>query len=272
MASVWAQHQQFGDVCADGSDVYPGFPAGSDSHQFGWDVGVTFSSLEELAEALDPSGPTGRARATSRILSRDVFPDGPRVGLTRGSVTRLAILCHGAPGRLFVNGAAEVAVGDSPSSGDDPLDASTACRSDHDLLHRIGLATSQSAWIFLMGCNCARGSEGETLLIALSQVWPGRTVVGYTSYGYRDPRTSTRAGSGACVLPGMRDTASVAGAGETLAAPWASAASPSAIQARDGRIINRVLWNPGVHHEPGPVTMIGPPRSSPRSRGTLGLA
>jgi hypothetical protein len=76
------------------------------------------------------------------------------------------------------------------------------------------------------------------LLEALSSVWPGRRVVGFSTIGYRHPGIMKRRGE-ACELPGMRDTDAPAYIyanphqfdvlwSDLAKMPWASEKSPHA--------------------------------------------
>jgi hypothetical protein len=75
----------------------------------------------------------------------------------------------------------------------------------HGDLHTIGLATREGSTILLMGCLAGQGESGTRLLMALSAVWPGRQVVGFSTAGYRHPGAMKKRGEN-CIYPGMRDT------------------------------------------------------------------
>ena len=91
-----------------------------------------------------------------------------------------------------------------------------------------------------------QGDAGTRLLVALSRVWPGRRVVGFSTVGYRHPGEMGRRGE-ACELPGMRDTDAPAYIfadrlrfdrqwSDFEAMPWASESSPHAKIVVDGRV------------------------------------
>lgn len=242
--TVWASSRDVpGVVCSDarlggldpesrvpsrrhvGDGLPPLYPGGivddrpGGSGQGGWDRGISFSSLEDLA----------------RALSGHPF--------TAGSVSRLAINVHGLSGLLLVDG-----------DGREGLTADNCYRPPfRTSVDKIGLATRRDAVILFMGCLAGQGPEGTRLLKQLSKSWPGRQVVAFTTVGFAPAGMMHRAGAG-CTEPGMRDTdVEYAGFGpgandpttrrlgemwpNLQAMPWASERSPHAKIALRGLIV-----------------------------------
>ena len=199
--------------------------------QAGWDIGVNFRSLTDLASQLQTlKVPVAQGKTELRPIKR-------------GEITKLAIHTHGVQGEVLVNG-----------SGSPALTAKNV-RQFHPLLHKIGLTTSdnpQSPTVILFaGCLAGAGPSGTELLISLSRVWPHRKVVGFASLGYAAGGEMKRPGE-ACTEPGMRDTGALfqgeadklAGKhwGDLKAWPWATATSKTAKVALDGKIIFGSQW------------------------------
>jgi hypothetical protein len=155
--------------------------------QAGWDVAVKFSTLDELAKKLSDGLPMPGQFCGKRFA--DCEP------IARGEISRLAIMAHGDHGgSVAVNGKNNptVLTADNVSSF-------------HNSLHTIGLYTRDKSIILLTSCIAGQGEAGTRLLKALSAVWPGRWVVGFSTLGYRHPGAMKRVGE-PCELPGMRDT------------------------------------------------------------------
>jgi hypothetical protein len=234
--AIWANAPDVpGAVCADarlrGRNGGPAYPAGETYGQGGWDMGIQFSSLADLARKLFGS-PVNTPSHLCGNWVRDCAP------IRRGQVTRLAINAHGLAGQVFVNG----------RSG--PALTSESVSASHGDLHNIGLSTSESAVILLMGCLAGQGAEGTRLLQALSRVWPGRTVVGFATIGYAPGGAMKRPGD-PCTEPGMRDTSNTSGSLSSAVEdrayggiwndlgrlPWASEVSPHAKVVQNGAVI-----------------------------------
>ncbi|MBI4527156.1 MAG: hypothetical protein HY695_25450 [Deltaproteobacteria bacterium] len=195
--------------------------------QAGWDIGINFLSLHNLA---------------SQLGSLSIPDELPQAGRTvrRGEIQRLAIHAHGSSGTIFINGQGE---------GRANLTARTVS-SFHSDLNQIGLMTSNSetnrAVILFVGCLAGGGQSGTDLLLELSRIWPQRKVVAFASLGYAPGGEMYRSGD-ACTEPGMRDTTAVfpgeadqtAGQnwGNLTTWPWASETSPRAKVALNQRII-----------------------------------
>lgn len=237
--AVWANGPEtHGVVCTDarltdraGSSVFSRDLSSTDQDygQTGWDIGLNFSSLKDLA-----------ARLTGLLRPKWVSGVGTRI--ERGEVRRLAIHTHGVSGQVFVNGR------EAP-----PLTASATPM--HGDLHSIGLMTpddaANPAVILFVGCLAGQGRAGTELLSALSRVWPNRKVVGYASLGYAPGGRMLRSNDG-CVEPGMRDTEKThVGEADDAAGklwsdrniwPWASESSPRAKVAMNGAVISGANW------------------------------
>ena len=281
--AAWAYHEEFGTICRDarlgGGGSSRRYPGGSSSGQAGWHVAIGFSNLSGLASRLGPGSGGVSGTAMPAYFCGNWFDDCPAI--RAGEVRRLAILAHGCPGRFFINGGGGRRPDGtsyscySPDPARPPLTSQNARDPSggfHPHLHQIGLATSQDATVFLMGCDVANGPEGWQLLRALSHVWPGRRVVGFTTSGYRHSGEMYRGSGDYCQEPGMRDTP-IGGAlhgmermldemwDDFTQMPWASERSPHAVVARDGQIIHTGTGVIRSGSESSPQgSLIGPPR------------
>lgn len=199
--------------------------------QAGWQIGVNFRDLADLARQL------------KTLPLPSYLPGGGRP-IRHGEIQRLAIHAHGAAGTIFINGQDDART----------LTAQTV-NANHAHLHEIGLMTPDSpsnpAVILFVGCLAGGTRSGTELLIALSRVWPNRKVVAFATLGYAPGGRMLRSGQG-CSEPGMRDTnalypgeadANVGRYWEDLASwPWASESSARAKVALNGAIILGANW------------------------------
>lgn len=269
--SVWASHTDLGSMCED--TELPGgdglvYPEGSRKGQAGWDVAVSFGSLAELAKKLAAGVPV--------LVPGKFFGKNEGASIGRGEIVRLGILAHGDQGgQVAINGKANLSV----------LSPATVA-AFHDDLHAIGLYTRESgATIIFFGCLAGQSTAGTKLLVELSRVWPGRSVVGFSTTGYRHPGEMKRAGQ-PCELPGMRDTrardyieAHNMSGPDTGAfnlewtdlkkMPWASESSPHAKVVKDGSVAK---LPEGEIREiaPSKAPSGPPPREGKRKGGRLG--
>ncbi len=188
--NVWAYHAEFGRLCRN-AQLHPSsgmrYPRGNRQGQAGWHVAVPYSSLGGLARSFQGGIPMPRQFCGNWF--RDC------ASIRRGEVVRLALLAHGDQGgQALLNG-----------RNRPPITAATV-RTHRRELHNIGLMTRRrGSTIILMGCLAGQGQAGTDLLVALSRIWPGRHVVGFSTVGYRHPGEMKRRGQ-PCELPGMRDT------------------------------------------------------------------
>jgi hypothetical protein len=228
--NMWAyQRNDFGSVCENARlDNSSGlkYPAGSKQGQAGWDVAVPYNSLDELAKKL-----TLGIAMPKEYCGKWLGKCDP---VERGELGRLAIMAHGEQGGQFaVNG----------KLSDKILKAETV-EDSRNALQTIGLYTRADATILLVGCLAGQGKEGTALLKALSAIWAGRIVVGFSMLGYRYGGEMKRVGEG-CVMPGMRDTDAPADIyatppkwdklwGDFDKLPWASESSINAKVVRNG--------------------------------------
>lgn len=188
--NLWAYHADFGALCRNAKLDKPNgllYPFGNTQGQAGWDAAVVFSNLKELADKLSAGLPMPRQFCGNLVSDCDP--------IRKGELTRLAICLHGNRGGvLAVNGRSK-----EPKLNPDNIE------SFHSYLHTIGLFTRAGSTILLMGCLAGQGEPGTRLLAALARIWPRRTVVGFSTVGYRHPGAMKRPGE-PCELPGMRDT------------------------------------------------------------------
>ena len=243
---VWAYNSEVLPVCRNARlDTTSGlsYPDGNKQGQAGWDVAVPFKTLEDLAKNLTDGV------AMPRQFCGNWFQDCDPI--QRGEILRLAIMAHGDQGgKLAVSG-----------SGEQPLTAANV-KDFHSTLHTIGLYTREKSTILLTGCLAGQGEEGTRLLKALSEVWPGRWVVGFTTIGYRYGGVMKRSGE-TCVLPGMRDTDAPAYLfanppkwdklwGDFDKMPWASEKSINAKVVRNG-VVERCPPGEICKNDPTPI-------------------
>jgi hypothetical protein len=257
--SVWAYHADFGALCRDTKlDDSTGnrYPSGTAQGQAGWDVAIKFNNLHELAAKLSQGVPMPTAFCGNWF--QDCDP------IRRGEITRLTIMAHGLQGQLAVSGRYV-----------EPKLESSNIRLFRDDLHTIGLMTPQSdATILLMGCLAGGGAQGTRLLSALSGVWPGRMVVGFSTVGYRYPGAMKRRGE-ACEFPGMRDTDATDEIfanpprwdrmwSDFVQMPWASETSLHSKVVRDGVVLRYPAGESAIPQTgPGQKGLTGPPRKTP---------
>ncbi|MGH6927527.1 MAG: hypothetical protein ACREEV_04345, partial [Dongiaceae bacterium] len=100
--AVWADSPDVPTtVCFDarlgGEAGGPTYPGGSTAGQGGWDVGIHFSDLGNLADKL-----SRMPVALPKHVCGNLYWDCPAIA--RGQVTRLAINAHGLPGHVYVAG------------------------------------------------------------------------------------------------------------------------------------------------------------------------
>jgi hypothetical protein len=92
-----------------------------------------------------------------------------------GSIRQLGIMVHGDEGELLM-GSHEPSITPERIASTPALSAS---------LQRIGNFLHGSAEVRFYSCSAAASTRGSELLKALSLLWPGRTVVGSITKGYR---------------------------------------------------------------------------------------
>lgn len=216
------------------------------SGQAGWDLGVNFASLTDLATKLStlqlPEWVLGPFPALNagRYYARE-----PSRHIMHGEIRALAINAHGEHNHLQTSGRSQVG-----------LRPSTLMENLGDLI-TIGRFLAPDATIYLMGCVVVPPDEQQArLLFSLSRWWPGRRVVGYQTVGYQAGGDMTRpAHWGSCAEPGMRDgdqttlTLTQRERDEVYGSrwnrvtvdyrvglPWATAWSPHAVVVRSRRI------------------------------------
>ncbi|MEU4196979.1 hemopexin repeat-containing protein [Kribbella sp. NPDC026611] len=188
--AVWAEHKRAPLlVCSDarleaGANRVIAYPGGTSRGQAGWQLGMKFSTLQGLADALE------------RAVIPDFYGDDGAGSATigAGSITRLAINAHGLPGQLDVSN--EVFDGKQLSSF-------TLLELTPQLV-RIARMLEPGAPIILLGCNAGRGDSGDNLIEPLSAIWAGHPVTAFTTIGYSESGKQRR--PEACDNPGMRVT------------------------------------------------------------------
>ena len=226
MSTIWAYSRNVpGRTCADArllsEPTNLHYPSGNDRGQAGWDIGLMFGDIPDLADKIREA--TAAQAASCARSNRRADP-----------VSRLAINVHGDPGKIDADGTGAV------------YDFDALWRKYSSAIRTINNALSPGASVLIMGCNVARGDAGAKFLMdASSTAFPGHQVVGFTTIG--ETMRQFRSG-GQCSEPGMRDTpyespsegSSAMKAErekELLTLPWASETSPHAKIALNGKII-----------------------------------
>jgi hypothetical protein len=102
--------------------------------------------------------------------------------------------------------------------------------------------------VTLFSCAAAAGRPGTNLMRALSLLWPGRTVTGFVTSAFVDPQWPNATGN----LTDTLRTAPISSLPSGF--PRVDTEGPSAMQARDGRIVRWPdpveLWRLYQHHYP----------------------
>lgn len=231
--AVWAeQYDAAGIICED-ARLREGSELSDRTYgQAGWDMGLRFGRLHELASKLKEH-PVFVPR---HVCGNWLLNCGP---IQEGQISRLALCVHGDPGILYVNSKNE------PGLTIENYTDRAAFGTD---LENIGRMTSTEAVILFMSCDAGAGEPGTMLLKAFSTVWKGRTVVGFSTLGGIWAVGMKRRGAGVCNEAGMRDTPWTAHTPDLdqklkeqwtdlKSLPWATEMSPHAKCALNGHII-----------------------------------
>jgi hypothetical protein len=182
--------------------------------QGGWDMGMNFSTLDDLVAQL-----TGGAQipdwveddereasgCSAGLWIRDtLFPRrlpgfiqrcaGPIRNVQRGEIRRLALHAHGRPGELLIDGANQPGI---------TAERLTYFRARLGHLFEF---TTYDAVVLFMGCTAGQADAGTSLLRRLSEVWSARTFVAFTTVGVSAGRAMHRSGRGIESNVGMRDS------------------------------------------------------------------
>jgi hypothetical protein len=218
--------------------------------QAGWDIGVNYRTLAELQAALG----AGLSPPPKGTWEKWVYNSQEKVG--RGEIARLGIASHGhEKGLWFPNGMAHANGVQYPPIAGTRKKVNLARHSaaavkeymtdsvldHHEVLDDIGRYTREDATILLLGCMAGDGEGGTELLMELSRVWPGRTVVAFATIGMVAAQWMRVEPSG--YYAGMKDTGcdnygKYSTRAESLLAhfsslTWASEKAPSAKVVKD---------------------------------------
>lgn len=117
----------------------------------GWETSYGFETLQQLAETLTTHGHAQR------------------------KINRLGICAHGNRG-----GIVEIARSTTLTA------ANVSHPAIAPLLRALEQFLTRDARVIFFSCAAGQGPEGTQLLSNLSRLWPGRTVVGFTTFGYID--------------------------------------------------------------------------------------
>jgi hypothetical protein len=248
--TVWADSRDVPAMtCANarlgGAASHPANPNGQTNGQGGWDIGLRFMNLTDLAGQLEQLQKTLPWHMCNHLSWP---PKWTCPGI--GKVTQLAINAHGIPGTLYTGGSPDGTKVFDPRAEHFAISVENLRAVAGDLL-RIRDAMDLGATVFLMGCLAGQGQDGTDMLKVLSQCWPGRRIVAFTTVGFQDADLMLRDGK-FCTEPGMRDTQAVNQSPPGLAPwgeetmwknlnmlPWASETSPGAKIALNGQIIRQ---------------------------------
>jgi hypothetical protein len=259
--NVWSYQADFAGICenaalATGKSL--SYPGGNLQGQAGWDVGVEFKTVPDLTTKLGRvvQGPSGGC--------------GIHVGRRSPAkqIARLAIMAHGdQPGVVQVSG-----------KGKQPDLTGNTVGDVEDSLRTIGNHLQGDAIVLFMSCIAGAGTPGTFLLRRLSEIWPGRRVVGFSTTGYIHGGEQYRKGE-ACTEPGVRDTGdryALVGKNPDLSyaplwknlqkMPWFSEMSPNAKVVLN----SRVLQYPVGEVPPAPAGMGDVPKEVPPAPAGMG--
>lgn len=217
MTAIWAYSANVpGKTCRDArllddKGTYIQYPAGNARGQGGWDIGLPFAGLGDLAFKL--------AELSTKLKLK---------------ITRLAINVHGGPGEIDADGDGQF------------YDLTKLVNKKSSPLASINLLLEPGATILFMSCNLGAGEAGSIFLADLSKsVFPRKQIVGFTTIG--STMQQFRSGE-ACTEPGMRDSPydhssqydpkeKAAREINNITLPWASEESAHAKVALNGEII-----------------------------------
>ena len=210
-------------ICPDANVPDPsgkGYPEGNDVGQFGWDVGMTFSSLSELDDK----------------LSTSISEHGGK------KVERLAIDVHGVPGHLDIDGK----IGNRPTTAEEIKTKEFGLETFEKYrpqFIRIAQHIAPNGTLIFMSFNVDVGPMGSQILSKLSaEIFREIKVVGFITIG-----ASGQIAVKSCMLPGAKFLGSTQPSGspeeearrwlQVKGDPWASEKSPQAKVALNGNII-----------------------------------
>jgi hypothetical protein len=250
--AVWADAPDVPNkICSNarlgGATSHPANPDGQTNGQGGWDIGLQFVNLTDFATQLEQL----LRELPPHMCAQPSISWQPQPCPPVGKVTRLAINAHGEPGRLYLGGSPAVNLVFDPKAEGQALSVQNLPSMVADL-ERIYNATATGSTIFLMGCLAGQTTAGTELLKQLSQLWPDRRIVAFTTVGYQASGRMWRDKEG-CSEPGMRDTIDINKSAYGSQAsedrfdgwdnlnmmPWASDTSPGAKIAQNGQIIRQ---------------------------------
>ena len=222
--ALWASTDVASQVCDDARLHEKGGSAILDKDttygQAGWEVGINFGDLHDLAT---------------------------KVAQKQKLIRKMAINAHGYPGEFYIN-----------SKKGTPLKGDNVTAVHNIDLTTVRQWLTPNATLLLVGCLAGKGLGGTALVEKLSDFLKGRTVVAFSTVGYIGSLQIRNAASrdwdqGVCTEPGARYTDEFINSGseqeeidryfkngkwENLSAlPWASENSPHAKLAMNGKVI-----------------------------------
>lgn len=227
----------------------PGRTRSTSSGQAGWDLGVNFTTLTDLATKLSTLElPEWLLGPFPALNEGRWFAGEPARRIMHGEIRALAINAHGEHNHLRTSGSTQAGL--RPSTMTENLGDLTT----------IGRFLAPDATVYLMGCVVVPPDVQQArLLFALSRRWSGRRMVGYQTVGYQAggemKRSSLESFLESCAEPGMRDgdqTSATLSQGQRDAVygsrwnrvspdyrvglPWATEWSPHAVVVRSRRV------------------------------------
>lgn len=226
--------------------------------QNNWHVSLEYKDFTHLADLL-----AGQQLDLPSFVCGNAFSScGP---IEDGQIARLAILAHGAPGALDVDGRAGT---DLMAGATDPtlMNVMTLPRYAADFT-RIERVLQPRAKVLFVCCLTGAGSVGEEFVKAVSLLWAAREVMVYafSTVLYQDSKQRIQGSSsyypGAResdydtlkATPGARYYETTAAWNDLARVPWASENSSHAVMAYKGVILKQAI----------PGNFAGLPGSSP---------
>lgn len=238
--ALWASGTASGHPVADDARLPAPGAGDTDQGQDGWDLGVVFTNLADLAQKLN-----GRLELPDRLGGGTI---------EARQLKRLAICSHGFNDTIDVD---QRTTGGAFGLQPDENNSLTPARFDvyKRSLETIGNALAKDATVILACCLVAR--TGEELMRFMSFLWPTVTIVGLRTIGVLHPKQRIEQSiDNLDRFPGVRDSPfvffeknlsekerterqSAVFNAPLSRLPWLSERSPHATIVRNGTVLRR---------------------------------
>ena len=197
--TLWAhQYEAIGfNVCAD-VRVVAG-EANADLGQQGWEVGINYSTTEDLLAKIEHQIHEERILALGLALHGSMAANDPRTF-----------------GGYAING----------TGANQAWLLESTLESFAPFIRAIGRRLEINGIVYFFGCSAAATDPGRRLLMRLSAMWPRRRVVGFTQEGMQLPGGQYVRNGSYCDYPGVR-----------FGDSWGDWGMPSAVVALNGNIV-----------------------------------